>query len=259
MRLQNLFILIVACVIVLLFFTSVRLFKLPIDYQIILPDVIQSSNKSLFIRNGYADGDTYSKYTIDRLGLRPSSTEEINDINHFRYPINDGQERCISGNKTSDVFVLIVSSAMNWKKRNTIRKSWIRQLPIISDDSSTSINYSFFLGLNKNSSSATSTQLQEESKIYRDIVQVSVDDSYYSLTEKSVSLLHWAHNFCHRATFVLKIDDDIYLNAFNLQRVVQDLLSSSSSDNKTIRIGLYGKRNCDECPGGKSRPFRDPS
>ena len=139
LRLRRLFVVLtVSCVILLFLFIS------PAAVRFNNPPTKQQRPVQVFIRSGFADGDTYSKYTIDRLGLRTST--EINDIHSFRYPINNGQERCSGGNKTN-VFVLIVSSAINAEKRNEVRKSWIRQLP------NDTISYSFFIGLNENCSS----------------------------------------------------------------------------------------------------------
>ena len=112
LSLRRLFVVLtVSCVILLLLFIA------PAAVRFNNPPTKQQRPVQLFIRSGFVDGDTYSKYTIDRLGLRTST--EINDIKSFRYPINNGQERCSGGNKTS-VFVLIVSS------RRLMRRSAIR-------------------------------------------------------------------------------------------------------------------------------------
>ncbi|RUS71339.1 hypothetical protein EGW08_020904 [Elysia chlorotica] len=54
--------------------------------------------------------------------------------------------------------------------------------------------------------------LLSESKTYGDIVQEDFIDSYRNLSLKSVAILRWVSQFCSKSTFVLKVDDDMYIN-----------------------------------------------
>uniref|UniRef100_A0A914VJM7 Hexosyltransferase n=2 Tax=Plectus sambesii TaxID=2011161 RepID=A0A914VJM7_9BILA len=55
-----------------------------------------------------------------------------------------------------------------------------------------------------------------ESKSYRDIVQEDYIDSYKNLTYKGIMWLKFASEYCPQAQYVLKVDDDIFVNIFNL-------------------------------------------
>jgi len=60
--------------------------------------------------------------------------------------------------------------------------------------------------------------LEFEAAQYGDIVQEDFHDTYRNLTYKGVAALRWISRYCSRARYVLKTDDDIFVNAFNLLR-----------------------------------------
>ncbi|KAH8032797.1 hypothetical protein HPB51_001875 [Rhipicephalus microplus] len=51
---------------------------------------------------------------------------------------------------------------------------------------------------------------------YGDIIQADFRDTYRNLTLKSVFLLKWAFMYCSRAQFLLKTDDDVFVNVPNM-------------------------------------------
>ncbi|NWV72477.1 B3GT4 galactosyltransferase, partial [Malurus elegans] len=52
----------------------------------------------------------------------------------------------------------------------------------------------------------------QESRQYRDILLGDFRDVYANLTLKTLLLLRWARACCEAAPFLLKADDDIFLN-----------------------------------------------
>lgn len=52
----------------------------------------------------------------------------------------------------------------------------------------------------------------EESTSFEDIIQEAFFDSYNNLTIKSVMMLKWVQHHCSSAHFLMKVDDDVYLN-----------------------------------------------
>lgn len=65
---------------------------------------------------------------------------------------------------------------------------------------------------------------------------MNVIDSYWNLTLKSVALFHWASIRCPGAQFIIKSDDDNYVNTRHLLRNGETLTSMSSP-------GIYGTAN----------------
>ena len=62
-----------------------------------------------------------------------------------------------------------------------------------------------------------------EAGYYGDIVQEDFVDTYHNLTYKAVAALRWIATNCRRARFVLKTDDDIFVNMYILRRHLERL------------------------------------
>lgn len=84
----------------------------------------------------------------------------------------------------------------------------------------TRIQTLFFVGL------ASSPQLQanisRESLAHHDIIQINFVDSYRNLTLKTLSMLHWSLTYCPTAEWILKSDEDVFMNPFAVNRYIMD-------------------------------------
>ena len=65
-------------------------------------------------------------------------------------------------------------------------------------------------------------QVVEESRTYGDILQEDFVDSYMNLTLKSVMGLKWASTYCSQTQYLLKTDDDIFVNVPVLLTYLQE-------------------------------------
>ena len=73
--------------------------------------------------------------------------------------------------------------------------------------------------------------IEKEYRKHGDVIQVDISDTYNNLSLKSVSILNRVFKFC--VDFLLKVDDDVYVNVRNLVATIRDL---SLSD-----LSVYGK------------------
>ena len=64
-------------------------------------------------------------------------------------------------------------------------------------------------------------QLQSEADQYGDIVQEAFIDTYANLTVKSLMLLKWFTQHCDNTQYVMKTDDDMYINLVKLYELVR--------------------------------------
>ena len=69
------------------------------------------------------------------------------------------------------------------------------------------------------SDKAQQDRIRNESETHHDIVQGIFLDTYKNLTYKTVMGHMWASRFCPQAEFVVKADDDIYLDLYALYTV----------------------------------------
>lgn len=160
----------------------------------------------------------------------------------------DGTEQ---GEDDIFLVVVVCSSTHNFEARNAIRETWgqaevligkprtfssvtstmpstLNDAPGVNSVSSSpppshrqlpcshsfpkrgDIRLMFMLGRTEN---ATLQQLiYQESDRFNDIVQEDFLDTYNNLTLKSVMLLKWVNSTCPRVRFVMKTDDDTFVN-----------------------------------------------
>ncbi|XP_057376585.1 beta-1,3-galactosyltransferase 1-like [Daphnia carinata] len=156
----------------------------------------------------FPDGvDVYTNYTLKRLRFKSSTNNGkpiVNDVTSFRYSIN---AQCQKTNDGLMVVVIVVSAPNHFEKRQLVRQSWASRL--------NGGRHVFLTG--KTANMTWQKKIEQESQSFGDIVQLDMMDSYDILTVKSVALLHWAKHFCDRVPFILKCDDDVYINTIRLQ------------------------------------------
>lgn len=159
--------------------------------------------------------DNYITYKVKQLGLKPlqnlnttTVNEPIfNDINQFKYLIHPSTVQC--GKVRLALLILIPSAPSNHQKRKAQRETWLKLLGNRSGSS-----HAFVIGQAGNQEEQE--RIIKESDHYGDIIQIDMIESYRNLTLKTLGILHWTLNFCPNADYILKVDDDIYVNVDNL-------------------------------------------
>ena len=70
------------------------------------------------------------------------------------------------------------------------------------------------------------TRIEKEAILHKDILQFDFLDGYYNLAPKYAAFFNWITNYCVGVDFVLKIDDDVYVNVRNLASTLADISPS---------------------------------
>lgn len=77
----------------------------------------------------------------------------------------------------------------------------------------------FFAGLpEEGRDSSVQYALVEENRKHADIIQMNFQDSYQNLTIKTMMMMNWLATHCPNASYVMKVDADIFVNVFYLNR-----------------------------------------
>ena len=85
-------------------------------------------------------------------------------------------------------------------------------------------------------------RIKIESETHGDILQERFEDSNRNLTIKTMLLLKWYNQYCNHVPYLLKADDDVFLNTKNLYKIISQntkadiLIGYLFCDNKPIRI-----------------------
>ncbi len=175
--------------------------------------VIMITGIITFVINDYMNKQlrTQIRHTVYYPGVTLNNFENITFINNQSHICRDDGIR-------STFVVVVATQASRRELRHYVRDTW----GSVRKYRSMTIHVVFFAGLSF--SSHEDQKLHSDADKYRDIVITNQKDIYHHLTEKSVMMLKWANEFCNKARFILKTDDDCFNN---LPKYVDFVLHSS--------------------------------
>ncbi|XP_011497062.1 PREDICTED: beta-1,3-galactosyltransferase 1-like isoform X2 [Ceratosolen solmsi marchali] len=124
-------------------------------------------------------------------------------------------------NNTSYLIILICSAVGNINARIAIRNTWGQS------DNDTLNSYA-----------------ADENNLYNDIIQERFYDTYNNLTLKSVMLLKWVISNCDKVRYIMKTDDDMFVNIPTLIKTLRERPKSTGT--------LIGSLICN------AKPITDP-
>ncbi|XP_061194219.1 beta-1,3-galactosyltransferase 5-like [Saccostrea echinata] len=135
-----------------------------------------------------------------------------------------------------ELLILIPSSAWNFEQRDAVRTTW-------GNINSTDAKMKLVFLTGRTLNDTIKRKLDKEGRLHKDLVQENFQETYDNLTNKSVALLKWANLNCPAAKYVLKTDDDMFINIQNLVNLLRRTKPKNS---------ILGVKN------SYSVPFRDP-
>ena len=118
-------------------------------------------------------------------------------------------------NNPTDYVIYVHTAADHIQNRQVIRRTWGNK--DLFKDRRTKIV--FFLGLNNHE--ALQNKLEKEALQYGDLVQGNFLDSYKNLTYKAILAVRWFKEYCTNVKLIIKTDDDIFLNIFQLMTLLE--------------------------------------
>ncbi|CAG2205948.1 B3GALT1 [Mytilus edulis] len=170
----------------------------------------------------------------NRSSLLGSDLSSIYSEEFVRAPIKSPLfDREICGNASVYLFILIFSSPGHYNKRQAIRETWLSNVNKFT-------RYTFVTAYSKRFNESLGIEIQEK----KDIVQFDFIDTYKNLTYKTMSSFNWIIKVCPQASYVLKVDDDNWLNTKSLL--------------ETLKRGMVKSKVGGNCKS-RGSPNRDPS
>ena len=95
----------------------------------------------------------------------------------------------------------------------------------------------FIVG-SENSSSKFINNLYKESNLFRDIILIDTIDSYKNLIYKHLTAINWMVNHCSQALYMLKLDDDVFVNINPLSKHLVNKFGLDSTDSKFVYCSI---------------------
>ena len=143
---------------------------------------------------------------------------------------------------SSVILVMVHNAAMYTERRKLIRETY----GTVDKLSDSRVLVMFMLGKVDNVS--LQAIVDQEAAMYNDIVQGSFTETYHNLAYKHVMTLKWTIQLqtCVKVKAVIKVDDDVFINMYQLDRFMRDIYVKDSSKRKYLYCNIFPD----------SRPYR---
>lgn len=148
-------------------------------------------------------------------------TRDIYESGH----LDVNPQLCPDEGESIKLLIIITSAHSHQDARLSIRQTWGHY------GTRRDVAIAFILGRTNNKT--LENYLNQENYIYGDLIRGHFVDSYNNLTLKTISALEWVDHNCPQAKFVLKTDDDMFIN-------VPKLMAFLDKHQKDKRV-IYGR------------------
>ncbi|KAK8757630.1 hypothetical protein V5799_004743 [Amblyomma americanum] len=156
------------------------------------------------------------------------------DPSKYRFTVNP--KLCINNGSQPVYFLVLVQSAVkNFERRTLIRDTWGSECGSKGSAATALCRLGFVLGTS--SDPVLERKVRDESSRYGDLVRSDFADSYYNLSLSTVTALRWAHQHCTDYRYLVKADDDAFVNLAALR----DYLAARPTHRRTAIYGYLMK------------------
>ncbi|CAC5412982.1 unnamed protein product [Mytilus coruscus] len=152
--------------------------------------------------------------------IQETGTTKVKPLNVFMkedaYRIDPSETICDNLNCDNLKLLFVVKSyVLNFGQRDAIRKTW-------GGTEGPRTKVVFIIGY----IDSANPFIEIESKQYKDIVQLNIEDTYENLVYKTIYSLLWLSDVNIPTTFVHFVDDDRLVNTFNVYNVAINNITS---------------------------------
>ncbi|KAH9496740.1 UDP-GalNAc:beta-1,3-N-acetylgalactosaminyltransferase 1 [Bulinus truncatus] len=143
------------------------------------------------------------------------------------------------GEETVSFVIIVFSYVSNFMSRIFIRKTWGGY----ANERGNNATLVFLVALNGTPShDYTQKHLEREAEVFGDILQVRFQEHYRNLSLKSIAMLNWVSEHCQNSQYLLKADDDVYVNAPLLARQLVKMSTGSFSKVNFVLGGIGSRK-----------------
>lgn len=139
---------------------------------------------------------------------------------NFQFIINN-ENLC----KHKNIYLLI---AVHSSVSNILNRAHIREL-LHRAKKTTNIKVKVVFMVAQTIIPEVQTEISKEASQYKDIVQGSYVDNYKTMTYKHLSTIKWVNHYCSHTKYILKLDDDVFLNMLHIKQYISNLNKSMNN------------------------------
>lgn len=158
---------------------------------------------------------------------------------NFDYVIENDICKLFNTGDEIELLILITTAHNHVRARSALRETWLS----FTRKNTANVRYAFLLG--ETTDSSYRGYILEEDRYFHDIIKEDFIDSYMNLTYKTIMGFKWAATKCAHAKFVMKTDDDMFVNIPNVLKLIESSFGYSMQTSLTGACIL------------KARPIRD--
>ena len=168
-----------------------------------------------------------------------SQNDYIKNLNLFRSEIKlkgfiIDPAYSICSNKDVYIITVVIVKPGDFERRALIRRTWGDPRWVVD------FKVVFLVGLS--AQNTTNNLIIEESKAFKDIIQLDYLDSYFNLTTKVMRGFKWASTYCSNTKYILRINDDVVVNKFDLVKYLRNVTNENKYNTNNLMIGWYFAR-----------------
>jgi len=161
------------------------------------------------------------------------------------------QEQICQTNQYEKNFIvfLINSHYNNMLRRQIMRKTWfdykrfylseyldeaeiqiIKQMYELNSESVFLVKHLFIVGTGD---TLNNELIKSEAYEYRDLILINENDTYQNIVQKHLALASWTNNYCSNSVYLIKLDDDVFVNIkLLIKRLLWTLVEDKIKVNK---------------------------
>jgi hypothetical protein len=188
--------------------------NIDVDQKIHETDNQQIQNEIHDNENNYSKAVVKPKLVFDFEDLKTTESMKIDKPNGCDIDLG----------ASLDLLVIVTSAVDHIEARNAIRKTWGKFA--IERGA-----YLFFL-IGNTVNVELQHKIDAEDAQFQDILQGRYIDNYFNLTLKTISMMKWISEKCNKVKYVLKVDDDMFIN---MQHI------TDFSETRTFKKVIIGK------------------
>ena len=168
---------------------------------------------------------------------RKTSGDEIKILDsHLDKEFTRPQEDICSTNLF--ILVCVISHVNNFQLRNKWRTMFKNKTLEHLEKNTHNLSYKmvFLVAMGHPLDMETNRKVLQESRHHGDILQVKIPEEYPNLVFKSWTMLRWFDKWCTGSQYLLKIDDDVFLNLPKLSAILQ---MCNNKEKEPFILGRY--------------------